>query len=165
MVSFWWLSVLWILNMRFSIVYALSFSIHKFYFINAFWRVITASCFECVCSGLLWFNLCDSWIELKNTHTSCPSGVFVQLVGCNLIYYVYVCITPYTYTPCQSVIRLWYYCFKPFCTLRKKKRLFRVTDIPCKQVMLTRLSAYILLCLHLEVAKGLCSLDCGTITL
>lgn len=76
-VSFWWLTVRgprnW--NSLFSLwLYFLSFSIlNRFYFINAFWwwRVITASYFEFVCSGLLWYNLLMwllDWIKKRKVN-------------------------------------------------------------------------------------------------
>lgn len=53
---------------------------NRFYFINAFWwwRVITASYFEFVCSGLLWYNLSMwllDWIKKETlTHSRVPVG-------------------------------------------------------------------------------------------
>lgn len=75
MMSFWWFTA-WKENLQsvFSVALLLSFSIlNRFYFINAFWwRVITASYFEFVCSGLLWYNLFMwllDWIKrIINTH-------------------------------------------------------------------------------------------------
>lgn len=71
-------------------LYFLSFSIlYKVYFVNAFWwRVITASYFEFVCSGLLWYNLLMwllDWIKKEMLTHSC---VPVKTV----IYNVRVCL-------------------------------------------------------------------------
>lgn len=55
------------------------FYINRFYFINAFWwwRVITASYFEFVCSGLLWYNLLTwllGWIKKATLTHSCVAA-------------------------------------------------------------------------------------------
>lgn len=81
MVSFWWLAAVQVMKLGIcSLVYFPSpFFVFKFYFIDAFrWRVINASCFEFVCSGLLWYNLLMwllDWIKKKKS----PLAVMVTL--------------------------------------------------------------------------------------
>lgn len=64
---------------RFPLEFAPPLLIPSFRFIDAFWwRVINASCFELVCSGLLWYNLLMwLWTELKRKRPLLVVTLFV----------------------------------------------------------------------------------------
>lgn len=85
MLSFRWLAMAQVMKPGVcSVVYLPSHYVcfFKFYFIEAFWWVINASCFEFVCSGLLWYNLLMwllDWIKKKNAFSGCHGDAFYAI--------------------------------------------------------------------------------------